>query len=236
MNKRTRIIAVFSLVICLFSLLSTVIGAATYASDETGRKDVGNAIESIIIGKEEITADSSDSGYYGSLFDILSPFFDMDFSLTPDGNMSGIDDYVVTDDETEEYVKSGKQFITVKTKSGNEFYLVIDRDSKEEKVYFLNLVDERDLFDLLDEKEAVKLECTCSEKCTEGKIDSSCPVCHYSAGECTGKEIIIPEKAEEKTEKKNNIVPFVLIAAAGGLLVFWFVKKPGNRGKRDRDD
>ena len=41
--------------------------------------------------------------------------------LTPDGNMNLVDDMVTS---------SGKQFITVTTRDGNYFYIIIDRDDK----------------------------------------------------------------------------------------------------------
>ena len=68
-------------------------------------------------------------------------------ALTPDGNLSLIDDLGGT--------SSGKQFITVETKGGNVFYLIIDRDDEgAQTVHFLNQVDEADLLALMEDGEA----------------------------------------------------------------------------------
>ncbi len=40
---------------------------------------------------------------------------------------------------------STKQFLTVQTKNGNTFYMVIDRSGTSENVYMMSLVDEKDL-------------------------------------------------------------------------------------------
>ena len=47
--------------------------------------------------------------------------------LTPDGNLEIVDDILHED----------KQFITVKSRSGAEFYIVIDRSRDSDNVYFL---------------------------------------------------------------------------------------------------
>ena len=50
---------------------------------------------------------------------------------------------------------SGQQFITMVSKSGATFYLVIDRNAKgQQTVHFMNLVDETDLLALMDEDAA----------------------------------------------------------------------------------
>jgi len=73
-------------------------------------------------------------------------------ALTPDGNLTLVDDY-----RTDNADGSGKQFITLVTKAGNTFYLVIDRDDEgEQTVHFMNLVDERDLLSLMGEDEAAE--------------------------------------------------------------------------------
>ena len=82
-------------------------------------------------------------------------------TLTPNGNLSLIDDIGSP-------VTSGKQFITVETKNGNVFYLIIDRDDEgEEAVHFLNQVDEADLMALTEDREKAEtpIVCTFAEKC-----------------------------------------------------------------------
>ena len=78
--------------------------------------------------------------------------------LTPDGNMTLVDD-----------VTTGtKQFLTLTTRDGNFYYLIIDRDKDgNENVHFLNQVDERDLISLMDEDEAKELEEQLARKAEE---------------------------------------------------------------------
>lgn len=76
------------------------------------------------------------------------------FSVSGNGDL--LDD--ITDDET-------KQFLTVQTKNGNTFFLIIDRSRNAENVYMLSLVDENDLAEFIEkepepeeEKPAVVME------------------------------------------------------------------------------
>ena len=71
-------------------------------------------------------------------------------ALTPEGNLTLVDDY-----RTNYSDGSGQQFITLVSKSGNTFYLVIDRNAKgQQTVHFMNLVDEADLLALMEEEAA----------------------------------------------------------------------------------
>lgn len=67
--------------------------------------------------------------------------------LTPEGNLTLVDDI-------QGEAAGDKQFITVQTKAGNTFYIIIDRAADgENTVYFLNAVDEADLTALMEDGE-----------------------------------------------------------------------------------
>ena len=172
------------------------------------------------------------------------------FAFTPDGNLTLIDDFLqieVPGDEETEQVE--KQFITVQSKNGNTFYIVIDRNGETENVYFLNLVDEADLMALMEseEGETAVPTCSCTDKCVIGAINTNCEICRTNMSECTGKEPVVEpepsEPVEEPTEKpkSTNFLPIiiVLIAGAGGFAVYWFkFRKPKAKtsGNTDLDD
>ena len=163
-------------------------------------------------------------------------------ALTPDGNLTLIDDIGTS-------TKAGKQFITLESKNGNTFYLIIDRDDEgEETVHFLNQVDEADLMALTGEEETPAV-CSCTTKCASGAVNTSCPVCAVNMTECVGKETKpeVPteptEPTAEEPEKKSGvggILVVLLIVALGGGATFYIFKqkkaKPQTKGSADLDD
>ena len=145
--------------------------------------------------------------------------------LTPDGNLEIVDDIVQED----------KQFITVTSRSGAEFYIVIDRSRDSDNVYFLNQVDDVDLFALLEEDSSVS--CSCKEKCAVGMVNSDCLVCRMDMKSCKGKvsEVKsepISDSGSVKTEKKSDIFPVILVVGViGGGAVIGFLKLRKNKPK-----
>ena len=158
--------------------------------------------------------------------------------LTPDGNATLVDDF-----------GGNKQLITVTTKAGNYFYILIDRDDEgENTVHFLNQVDDADLFALLEDGESATTQtpavCTCTEKCEAGKVNTACPVCATNMTACSGTA---PEpEAEEPTERpetKSNtggLVLFLVVALLGGGGAFYYFKfmkpKQSVKGSTDLED
>ena len=74
--------------------------------------------------------------------------------LTPEGNLTVVDDYQTTFSDG-----TAQQFITLVSKSGAYFYLIIDRAADgDQTAHFLNMVDEADLLALMDEEDIPELE------------------------------------------------------------------------------
>ena len=157
--------------------------------------------------------------------------------LTPEGNAALVDDF-----------GGNKQLITVTTKAGNYFYILIDRanEDKETAVHFLNQVDEADLMALMEdgqteEKPAV---CTCGEKCQAGAVNTACPVCSVNMSECAGKAPEVEPEPEPELEKESGsggaLVLILLLAVLGGGGAFAYIKfikpKQGAKVSADPDD
>ncbi len=66
------------------------------------------------------------------------------FRFTPDGQLTLIDDFEYVGMDADGNTLS-KQFLTVETRDGHYFYIIIDRTGDTENVYFLNQVDAADL-------------------------------------------------------------------------------------------
>lgn len=156
--------------------------------------------------------------------------------FTPKGNLTLVDNFT----ELPETV--GKQFITLQSKNGNYFYLVIDRDGNSDNVYFMNLIDEADLLALMEEGEAETEPsiCRCKDKCALGTINGSCEVCRVDMDECIGTEIVI-EPSDTNEHKGSGINSTVVIAAVlavaivAGVGVYLFKLRTPKAGKSDPD-
>ena len=156
--------------------------------------------------------------------------------LTPEGNATLVDDFY-----------GDKQLITVTTKAGNYFYILIDRanEDAETAVHFLNQVDEADLMALMEDGEAQEAPavCICKEKCQAGAVNTSCEVCAVNMAECAGAEPEPepePEPEEEKSGGMGALALVLVLVVLGGGGAFAYIKfirpKQASKASADPDD
>jgi len=129
-----------------------------------------------------------------------------------------------------------RQFLTIQSKNGNTFYIIVDKDSKDrENVYFLNTVDEYDLLAF-------------AEDFPEG-ADIEFPADTENGAESDNQTV--PDEPSEKPVSKpvastnSNLLIFIVILALIGGAAFYFFKvkgiskpaqKPGLDDDFDYDD
>lgn len=153
---------------------------------------------------------------------------EIDTALTPDGNITLVDDIGSSAEE-------GQQFITLVTKSGNYFYLIIDRNEKgEENVYFLNMVDEADLFALMDEEDLAAYEETKAEEIEESAVIVEPSIKEESVVDEDNKEMEVLQG-----KSKMNVLPFgvigIVFLGIGCAFLFKMKKKKSDVVKPDPD-
>ena len=150
-------------------------------------------------------------------------------ALTPEGNLTLVDDY-----HTDYSDGSGQQFITLVSKSGNTFYLVIDRNAKgQQTVHFMNLVDEADLLALMEEEDADAYTAE-KEAATQAEQD------RLKAEEEAKK--VAEEAATAEPPKENKVtkyagaflgvVALIALAAGGG---FYFYRQQMQKKKAEKE-
>lgn len=243
-SKLKTLSCVLAVVLCMtaFSVTAFASDGGYYASNENETETPPESIDSIVVGTEDVKLPENSGTDAGD-------------ALTPDGNLTLIDDILQVEVyESEESELVEKQFITVQSKNGNYFYLVIDRVGDTENVYFMNLVDEADLMALMEEgsTETPVVTCTCTDKCVVGSINTNCEICRTNMSECTGKEAVVDTEPEPDTDKpaadepadepqstSGLLIVVLIIAVGAGSAVYWFKfrnKQPKNKGSDDLDD
>lgn len=127
---------------------------------------------------------------------------------------------------------TNKQFITLQSKSGNTFYLVIDYDKPIDaeaemyETYFLNLVDERDLLALMSDEE-------------KEEVPTPTPEIIYVTPEPTA--VPVPTAApteQEKTDKPSQMTAIIALVGIATLAIIGVVlfKKNKNGGSKMMSD
>ena len=140
-------------------------------------------------------------------------------ALTPEGNLTLVDDY-----HTDYSDGSGQQFITLVSKSGATFYLVIDRNAKgQQTVHFMNLVDEADLLSLMEEEEAnaytAEKEAAAQAEQDRLKAEEEAKKAAEEAA-ASGTEQPKENKVTKIASGFLGVVVLIALAAGGGFYAF----------------
>ena len=151
-------------------------------------------------------------------------------ALTPEGNLTLVDDY-----HTNYSDGSGQQFITLVSKSGATFYLVIDRNAKgQQTVYFMNLVDEADLLALMDKDTA---DAYTAEKEAAAKAEQDKLKAEEEAKKAAEEAAKVADAPKENKVTKYaagflGVVALIALAAGGG---FYFYVQQKNKKQAEKE-
>ena len=132
--------------------------------------------------------------------------------------------------------ETNKQFITVETRSGEVFYIIIDYDAPTDEnneqfhTYFLNKVDDADLQALLEDGTVVT--CSCVNRCEAGVVNTACEICAKNMTECAGTYVepeptVPPTEPDKEPEEKTSpaaIIAVLLLIGLLGAMAFFFLK------------
>ena len=155
-------------------------------------------------------------------------------ALTPEGNLTLVDDY-----HTNYSDGSGQQFITLVSKSGATFYLVIDRNAKgQQTVHFMNLVDEADLLALMEEEAA---DAYTAEKEAAAQAEQERKQAEEDAkkaaeeAEVSGSEQTGSNKVTKYAATFLGVLALVGLVAGGGIYTFMKQKQKKQAEKEALD-
>ena len=139
-------------------------------------------------------------------------------ALTPEGNLTLVDDYYTNYSDG-----SGQQFITLVSKSGNTFYLVIDRNAKgQQTVHFMNLVDEADLLALMEEEDAdaYTAEKEAAAQAEQDRLKAEEEAKKAAEEAASGTEQPKENKVTKIASGFLVVVVLIALAAGGGFYAF----------------
>ena len=146
--------------------------------------------------------------------------------LTPEGNMTLVDDIAGV-------AAKEKEFITVVTKNGHYFYIIIDRSANgSNTIHVLNKVDEADLLALLSDDERVAYE-----------QERQAPVTSEPTPEPTSHPTPTPTEKPDRQPDAGSMRGSLILAllAVIAILMFFYLRskknpKPRTKGHVDLED
>ena len=142
--------------------------------------------------------------------------------LTPEGNLD-------LEDDVSEEASGNLQFMTVRTKDGSVFYIIIDRSAHSYNVYFLNEVDASDLLAIMNDEEKEAYEESLKEQEEKEEPEVVIPVEPQQPEPAESEPE--PVKQEQKAGVPIGLLIVLAVIAAGVIGGYYFLKiRPAKNG------
>ena len=107
--------------------------------------------------------------------------------------------------------------MTVTTRDGSYFYIIVDRSGKEENVYFLNQVDARELFSILSDEEQEEYADIISTEGQDEELD-------IIIDDTDKPDESVDSNKEKKTSGSFGTLIAFVILGGGALGAYYFLK------------
>lgn len=201
--------------------------AVSNPSDGTGTEENNNSLPVDASPTAPTSATATVTDYQSTVSDTSSG--ETETTETPDTEIaiSDTDTGRIQGDIISSTVKGGKEFYTIRTKSGKIFYLIVDMDKTDDNVYLLTEVGENDLLNFTDTD-------TVTLPQNQAVMESSLPLEIVEQEPETEPEETEPEEEAKPAEKTANnsgtilLMVLALVGIGGGYYYLKFV-----RGKKE---
>lgn len=209
------------LVLCLIMVLGTATSAFAYYNE-----DEANEGSTVVVEEpaEETTTETEAPS------ETETPADEPQGQITPDGNLTLVDDLDYSS-------RAGLQFMTVTSKDGHVFYIVIDRTANSENVYFLNQVDAADLMALMNDEQKEEYLKEQEAKQQEQQQTTVTPAQQETQAPSETEQ---PAQTEAEKQPLNNSMVMIAVFGVIGIGViaaYYFMKiKPKKNGSSIDED
>lgn len=201
--------------------------AVSNLSDGTGTEENNNSLPVDASPTAPTSATATVTDYQSTVSDTSSG--ETETTETPDTEIaiSDTDTGRIQGDIVSSTVKGGKEFYTIRTKSGKIFYLIVDMDKTDDNVYLLTEVGENDLLNFTDSD-------TVTLPQNQAVMESSLPLEIVEQEPETEPEEKEPEEGAKPAERTRNnsgtilLMVLALVGVGGGYYFLKFV-----RGKKE---
>ncbi|MGN8733175.1 CD1107 family mobile element protein [Fusicatenibacter saccharivorans] len=201
--------------------------AVSNPSDGTGTEENSNSLPVDASPTAPTSATATVTDYQSTVSDTSSGETETTETSDTEIAISDTDTGRIQGDIISSTVKGGKEFYTIRTKSGKIFYLIVDMDKTDDNVYLLTEVSENDLLNFTDTD-------TVTLPQNQAVMESSLPLEIVEQEPETEPEEKEPEEEAKPAEKTANnsgtilLMVLALVGVGGGYYYLKFV-----RGKKE---